>query len=62
VAYNQFCVDLGGKPLLNQTPGLTAAIVQGAFGDRLKTLADTRKRYDPNDRLLNDYFRTLLSR
>ncbi len=62
VAYNQFCVDLGGKPLLNQTPGLTAAIVQGAFGDRLTTLADTRKRYDPNDRLLNDYFRTLLSR
>ena len=26
VAYNQFCVNLNGKPLLNQTPGLTAAI------------------------------------
>ena len=60
-AYNRFCVDLGGKPLLNQTPGLTKAIVQGAFGDRLKTLADARKQYDPNNRLLNDYFRTLLA-
>jgi FAD/FMN-containing dehydrogenase len=60
-AYNQFCVDLDGKPLLNQTPGLTAAIVQGAYGDRLKVLADTRKQYDPQDRLLNDYFRELLS-
>ena len=60
-AYNRFCVDLGGKPLLNQTPGLTAAVVQGAFRDRLKTLADARKRYDPSDRLLNGYFRELLA-
>ena len=60
-AYNRFCVDLGGKPLLNQTPGLTADVVRGAFGDRLKTFADARKGYDPNNRLLNDYFRTLLA-
>jgi len=32
-----------------------------AFGDRLKTLADTRKQYDPNGRLLNEYFKTLLA-
>ncbi|MBT9331598.1 FAD-binding oxidoreductase [Paracidobacterium acidisoli] len=60
-AYNQFCVDRNGCPLLNQTPGLTAAIVQKAFGDRLKTLEETRRQYDPENRLLNDYFRTLLS-
>jgi FAD/FMN-containing dehydrogenase len=60
-AYNQFCSNRNGKPLLNQTPGLTPAIVQKAYGDRLKLLADTRKQYDPGDRLLNDYFRTLLS-
>jgi FAD/FMN-containing dehydrogenase len=60
-AYNQFCIGLDGKPLLNQTPGLTAAVVQGAYGDRLKTLESTRKKYDPQDRLLNDYFRGLLS-
>ena len=60
-AYNQFCVDRNGKPLLNQTPGLNAAIVQKAYGDRLTTVAATRKQYDPQDRLLNDYFKELLS-
>ena len=59
--YNQFCSDRGGKPLLNQTPGLNAAIVQKAYGDKLKVLAEMRKQYDPQDRLLNDYFRELLS-
>jgi FAD/FMN-containing dehydrogenase len=60
-AYNQFCVDHGGFPLLNQTPGLTAAIVQRAFGDRLNTLIEARRQYDPTNRLLNLYFRSLLS-
>jgi hypothetical protein len=60
-AYNQFCTDRNGKPLLNQTPALSAAIVQKAYGDRLKLLEDTRKKYDPGDRLLNDYFRGLLT-
>jgi FAD/FMN-containing dehydrogenase len=35
--------------------------VKKAFGDRLKMFADTRKQYDPNGRLLNDYFRALLT-
>ena len=60
-AYNQFCANLNGKPLLNQTPNLTPAILQAAYGDRLKTLEVTRQQYDPNGRLLNDYFRALLS-
>jgi FAD/FMN-containing dehydrogenase len=60
-AYNQFCSDRNGKPLLNQTPGLNAAMVQKAYGDKLKVLAETRKQYDPQDRLLNPYFRELLS-
>jgi hypothetical protein len=46
---------------LNQTPGLTAAVVEGAYGSRLKAIEDTRKQYDPQDRLLNNYFRDLLS-
>jgi len=58
--YNQFCSDRNGKPLLNQTPGLTPAIAQKAYGDKLKVLAETRKQYDPQDRLLSNYFRTLL--
>ena len=61
LAYNQFCSDRNGKPLLNQTPHLTAPILRKAFGSRLQVLADTRKQYDPNGRLLNDYFRALLT-
>ncbi len=60
-AYNQFCSDRNGMPLLNQTPGLSAAMLQKAYGDKLKVLAETRKQYDPQDRLLNPYFRELLS-
>lgn len=60
-AYNQFCVNLHGKPLLNQTPSLTAEIVQGAYGDKLKTLEAARQKYDPQNRLLNSYFKGLLS-
>jgi hypothetical protein len=60
-AYNQFCSDRGGVPLLNQTFGVTPAIAQRAFGDRLKTFDDTRKGYDPGNRLLNDYFQGLLN-
>ncbi len=60
-AYNQFCSDRNGKPLLNQTPGLTAVILRKAYGDKLNILEATRKKYDPNNRLLNDYFRKLLS-
>jgi len=59
--YNQFCYDRSGLPLLNQTWGLTPAIVQRAFGDRFKTWADARKQYDPSGRLLSDYFRDLLT-
>jgi len=61
LAYNQFCTDRKGIPLLNQTPNLTASIVQNAFGSRLQNFAAVRKQYDPTDRMLNDYFRMLLS-
>jgi FAD/FMN-containing dehydrogenase len=59
-AYNQFCSDRGGFPLLNQTFGVTATIARKAFGDRLTLFEATRKSFDPKDRLLNDYFRNLL--
>ncbi len=60
-AYNEFCIARNGRPLPNQTPGLTAAMLRNAYGDKLTLLESTRKQYDPSDRLLNDYFRTLLS-
>ena len=59
-AYNQFCSERGGAPLLNQTFGVTPEIAKKAFGDRLKTFEAARRGYDPDDRLLNDYFRGLL--
>jgi hypothetical protein len=59
-AYNQFSSDQGGIPLFNQTNGITPAMAQKAWGDRLKTFAAARQAYDPERRLLNDYFRNIL--
>jgi FAD/FMN-containing dehydrogenase len=59
-AYNQFCSDRGGIPLMNQTPGLTRAIVLKAYGDKLQELEKTGRQYDPTGRLLTPYFRDLL--
>ena len=60
-AYNQFCAEHGGIPLFNQTDAITRAQVQEALGDRLKAFAAARKSYDPAGRLLNGYFREMLS-
>lgn len=59
-AYNQFSSDRGAIPLLNQTPGLTRAHVEKAFGDRWRAFAAARRDFDPGNRLLNPYFRDLL--
>ena len=60
-AFNAFCSERGGNPLFNQTWGLTPVIVKKALGDRLETFKGARKKFDPGDRLLNDYFRALLA-
>jgi hypothetical protein len=60
-AYNTFCSERGGLPLLNQTWGVTPAIARKAFGERLHIMESTRQAYDPGGRLLNDYFRGLLT-
>jgi hypothetical protein len=59
-AYNGFGSDQGGIPLFNQTYGITPAQAQKAWGDKLKVFAAARQSYDPNGRLLNDYFRDLI--
>ena len=58
-AYNGFCSDHDGKPLLNQTPRLTRDQVAKAFGDRIAQFESHRQRFDPENRLLNGYFRDL---
>jgi FAD/FMN-containing dehydrogenase len=60
-AYNEYCSERGGAPLLNQTPRLTREQVHRAFGEeRIGRFEQYRRRFDPDDRLLNGYFRDLL--
>lgn len=55
-AYNEFCSNLGGVPLFNQTRGITPEQARKAFGTRLQEFESYRKKYDPTNRLLNQYF------
>ncbi len=59
-AYNQFCSDNGASPLFNQTAGLKPEWVRKAFGDRIDTFRELRRKYDPENRFLNRYFAELL--
>lgn len=60
--FNAFCSRNGGRPLLNQTPGLAAVQMIAAFGDKVQQFEDLRVQWDPGERLLNPYFRALLQR
>ncbi|XP_065193360.1 uncharacterized protein LOC135824552 [Sycon ciliatum] len=57
--YNQFCLDNGGKPLMNQTPCLTPEITRSCFGPQLDHFDIRRRQMDPDGRFLNGYFRRL---
>ena len=57
--YNEWCSSRGGVPLPNQTFGFTRAQAQRALGSRLDVIAAKRAEFDPENRLLNDYFREL---
>jgi hypothetical protein len=47
--------------LFNQTPFLTHDQVHKAFGEeRIAKFNEARKKADPEDRLLDNYFRELL--
>jgi FAD/FMN-containing dehydrogenase len=61
-AYNQWCSDRNGVPLLNQTPNLTAAIIRKSYGaDRIAKFLATRQQFDPQNRMMNAYFTQLFS-
>ena len=60
-AYNEFCSQHDGKFLFNQTWGVKPHQAQRAFGERLTRFEAYRRRYDPDDRLLNPYFRELVT-
>ena len=61
VAYNEFCSEAGGVPLFNQTPFLTPAQARHAFGGRLDELEAYRQKWDPENRMLDSYFREMLA-
>jgi len=60
-AYNNFWCAHDGVPLFNQSYGITGEQAKKAFGERLTLFEQTRRQYDPTNRLLNQYFRELLS-
>jgi hypothetical protein len=57
--YNEWCSNRGGVPLPNQTFGFTRAQAKKALGPRLDALAAKRAELDPQNRLLNPFFRQL---
>ena len=58
--YNAFCSEHGGVPLFNQTPCLNREYVTRAFKGRLLDFEAARRRFDPQNRMLNAYFAKLL--
>ena len=59
-AFNAFCSERNGHPLFNQTKHLTAEQVRKAYGKRWVEFARVRAEWDPEDRLLSNYFAGLL--
>ena len=59
--YNEWCSGQGGVPLPNQTFGFTREQAQKALGDRFAVMAAKRAEFDPGNRLLNDFFKSLFA-
>jgi FAD/FMN-containing dehydrogenase len=55
--FNVWCSDHGGAPLPNQTFGFTRAQAVKALGARLEAMAAKRAEFDPENRLLNPFFK-----
>jgi FAD/FMN-containing dehydrogenase len=52
----EFAAAHGGTPFFNQTPGMTAELAISRYGKRLAAFRNTRRKLDPNDRFLNQFF------
>jgi FAD/FMN-containing dehydrogenase len=60
-AFNEFAAARNGIPLLNQSPFVTRAQCEAAYGDRWKQFSAAVRQADPNGRLLNPFFAELLA-
>jgi len=58
--FNVLAAGFGGRPMLNQTKHLTRELVRQTLGKDWDRFAAIRDEEDPEDRLLNDYFKLLL--
>jgi FAD/FMN-containing dehydrogenase len=61
VDFNEWCSAEGGVPLPNQTFGFTRQQAEKALGERLAAIAGKRAEFDPDNRLLNPFFRELFA-
>ncbi|MFT5487476.1 MAG: L-gulonolactone oxidase [Paracoccaceae bacterium] len=59
VAYDAFCSRHNGTPLFNQTPAITPAQAQRAFGPEIGQFMALRQTHDPGGRFLVPFFRNL---
>ena len=60
-AFNERCSSKNGKPLFNQTPGVTPEQAQRAFGPQIKQFLTLRQQHDPHGRFYTPWFRGLFS-
>jgi FAD/FMN-containing dehydrogenase len=60
-AFNDFAFQRNGVPLLNQSPFVERKHVENAFGQRWTEFSDWVREVDPQGRMLNPYFASLLS-
>jgi len=58
--FNDWAYARGGIPLLNQSPFVTRAHVEAAFGERWQTLCEWLRSVDPEQRMVNEFFADLL--
>jgi hypothetical protein len=59
--FNEFAERRNGVPLLNQSPFVTRAHCERAFGPRWAEFSRWVREADPDERMLNPFFRDLLS-
>jgi hypothetical protein len=59
--FNEFASQRNGIPLLNQSPFVTQAHVESAYGPRWAQFSAAVRSADPGGRMLNPYFAALLT-
>jgi hypothetical protein len=58
--FNEFAASRNGIPLLNQSPFVTRAHCEGAYGPRWTEFSQWVRTVDPDGRMVNPFFRDLL--